>query len=344
MRILKYQEVAANINKKIYPLYIIIGQDDYLQNDITQQIKQAWKKLGSVDSEIIEIDDDWKNAFLSANSYSLFNDLSFLEIRYNKKSTTNNFKESLLGYVDNYNPKTMVIIKAPNLTFKQLDFIITNKNIQIFSAQQFNHHELEIWIKNELKRLNIISDPNIPQLISQYTQNNMQAAHHTLIKLSLVYKGGEKVTEDEILKFIDDNSEYPIYELTAACLQANSKLAISILRKYANNNQNTNVYILWIISHEIQNLIQLKQNQISKSEIQTVCKKLKIWPQKIKMYEKAISRFSLNQLEIILKHCAFLELKLKSSTIMNFWDKLEHLILLICLGWKKNDTILVNEI
>ncbi len=42
--LVKYKELDARINTKVLPFYIIIGQDAYLQNDISQKIKQAWKK------------------------------------------------------------------------------------------------------------------------------------------------------------------------------------------------------------------------------------------------------------------------------------------------------------
>lgn len=340
--LVKYQDITTKINTNICPLYIIIGQDTYLQNDIGHKIKQVWKKTDEVDEEILDIDDEWQNAFMQANSYSLFSERLLIDIRYAKKTINSNFKESILKYANNYNPKTLVIIKAPNLTYKQLDFLVSNKNILICSAQQLSLHELEMWIKKELQNFNIIAENNIHKLIAQYTQNNMLAAHQTIVKLSLTFK--DVLTEDNLLKFINDQSEYPIYELTAACLQANSSHAINILRKFANNNQNTSVYILWLLSHEVQTLLQLKQMEINTESMPAAYKKLKIWPQKIKMYEVALKRFTLTELEEALKKCALLDFKLKSSTDINVWDKLEQLILILSLGRQTNDTILVNEI
>lgn len=341
--LVKYRDLYHDINKKICPLYVIFGQDIYLQNDITQQIKQAWIKKGATDFETIDVDgDEWQNVFARANHYSLFNDLLFLDIRYSKKTINSNFKESILKYLSNYNLKTIIIIKAPNLTYKQLDFLASNTNLKICSAQQLSKNELEIWIKRELENLNMKFDNDIPKLITQNSQNNMLAAHQTIVKLNLTYK--DKITSDNLLQLIYNQSEYPAYELTTACLQANFTQAINILQKFANNNQNTSVYILWLLSHEIQNLLYLKQKEINAEPMQNAYKKLNIWAQKIKIYETALQRFSLEKLEILLKKCAILDSKLKSSTDINIWDKLEQLIMLLCLGWSTNDELLVNEI
>lgn len=340
--LVKYHNLKANINHRILPLYIIIGPDIYLQNDIGMQIKQAWIKQGATDSVTIDVDDEWQSAFAKANHYSLFNELLFIDIRYIKKTINSNFQESFLKYLTNYNTKTIVVVKAPNLTFKQLDFLASNTNLRICSAQQLSNNELEIWIKKELQNLGIQFDNEIPKLISQHSQNNMLAAHQSIIKLHLTYQ--EKITSNILLNFINNQSEYPVYELTAACLQANFTQAIYILQKFANNNQNTSVYILWLLNHEIANLIHLKQSALNATLSQNTYTKLKIWPQKIKIYEKALQRFSLEKLETILKQCAYLDSTLKSSTDINVWDKLERLIMLICLGWSTNDKLLVNEV
>jgi DNA polymerase-3 subunit delta len=365
--LVKYHDLNASINKNILPLYIVIGQDPYLQNDISLKIKQAWIKKGASEHATIDVDDEWQNAFATANHYSLFNELLLLDIRYQKKTINANFKESLLKYLNNYNVKTLIIIKAPNLTYKQLDFLAPKTSVKICSAQQLSNIELEIWIKKELQNLNMQFENDIPKIIAQHSQNNMLAAHQTIIKLNLTYqKNPERaensspealltskskylkcqhtLTSNILLNFICNQSEYPAYELTTACLQANFTQAIYILQKFANNNQNTTVYILWLLNHEIEILIHLKQSEINGTLSQNTYKILKIWPQKIKIYEKALQRFSIEKLEAILQQCAHLDYKLKSSTDANVWDKLEQLIMLICLGRQADDKLLVNEI
>lgn len=342
--LVKYQDLTTNLNKKIYPLYVILGQDQYLQNAINQKIKKIWCKETSSDAEIIDIDDDWQNAFTMANSYSLFSELLFLEIRFSKKTITNNFKQSITQYLGKHNPKSLVVVKAFNLNYKQLDFLVTNKNLQIFSAQPLNMHELEVWIKQELHNANLKFENNVPKFIAESSQNNMLAAHQTLIKLKLTNDTNKQITCDFLLEFMNNQAEYPVYDLTTACLQANFVHARNIFRKLATNNQNTSVYILWLLSHEIQNLIYLKQTIINSQSLQNAFKKLKIWPQKTKIYEKALQRFSLDELENLLKYCAFLDFQLKSAADFNTWNKLEQIIKLTCLGWSNNDKILVNEI
>ena len=268
--LIKYNALASKLKNKLAPVYLIFGADQYLQNEIASQIKQAWRKQGEVDEQIIDIDDDCEAAFAAANSYSLFNELQLLDMRFSKKSISNNFKEILLKYLANYNSNTMVIVRAPNLNYKQLDFL--KQNIQICSAQPFTNYELETWIKVELRRLNIICDANIIKIIIQYSQNNMLAAHQTITKLAMLDKHKAKLSAQMLLEFITDQSDYPIYALSDACLQGKAKQAVTILHKFAHNNQTTFVYILWILSNEIRILTQLKQMVISSSTLQTACK------------------------------------------------------------------------
>ena len=332
--LVNYQELATNIKKKLYPLYIIIGQDPYLQDASYQKIKSTFNNQGTVETEILEVNNDWDNAFDIANNYGLFSELTCLDIRFNQKALNKNFKESIDKYLKNFNPKSLVIIKAPLITSKQLLQLTNNHNLQIINAKQLSAIEMERWIHQELQKLNIKTDKDVAQIIYQFSQNNMLAAQQTITRLNLINKPGKIFTGAEIMQFINDQSEYPVYELINACLLANSSQAVSILRKFSVNNQANNIYILWLLSNEIRQLMQLKQMLSQAISIQIACKKLKIWPQKIKMYERACARFNVKQLSQLLQHCAQLDIIMKSNSNQNIWDKLEQLALLICLGWK----------
>lgn len=331
---INYQGLSTSLNKKIYPLYIIIGQDAFIQNDIYSKIKSTWHKQGSIETEIIEVENNWNNAFDLANNYGLFSELTLLDIRFNKKTVTKDSKEAINNYLDKFNPKSLVIIKAPQLTNKQLQFLDKNPNVEVVSAKQLSAYELETWIRSELKRLNIQTSKEVASLIYQFSQNNMLAAQQTITKLSLINTRDKVFTSEEVLQFINDQSEYPVYDLTNACLLANAPQAINILRKLAQNNQTSNVYILWLLSNEVRQILQIKQMLTQSISIQAACKKLKIWPQKVKMYEKATQRFSLEQLTNLLTLSAKLDSLIKSTSDANIWDKIEQLTLLICLGWK----------
>lgn len=258
-----------------------------------------------------------------------------LDIRFNKKTANKDFKEAVNNYLDNFNPKSLVIIKAPQLTNKQLQFLDKNTNAQVILAKPLLAYELESWIRTEFKRLNIQTNNDVAGLIYQFSQNNMLAAQQTITKLSLINTPDKIFTSDEVLQFINDQSEYPVYDLTSACLQANAQQAVNILRKFAQSNQTSNIYILWLLSNEIRQVIQLKQMLNQSISMQAACKKLKIWPQKIKMYEKAMRRFDLEQLTALLTLSAKLDALIKSTSDANIWDKIEQLTLLICLGWDK---------
>lgn len=80
--------LAQQVQKKIAPLYVIIGQDNYLLEDSLITIKSAIKKNHNYDEKIISIQsvDDWSIVKEEANSYSLFSETVLLNIFYDKKS------------------------------------------------------------------------------------------------------------------------------------------------------------------------------------------------------------------------------------------------------------------
>lgn len=332
--LLKYSALENNIKKNIKPLYIIIGQDPYLFNNAAFIIKKAWCEKGECDKQILEVtNNDWGLVFKEANSYSIFADKVFLDIRFNQKNIDSKGKKSISNYLNSPNNKCLVLIKAPFLNSKQLSWLDSYKNIILVQASPYSEHELESWIKSELNKQNILYDPIIPSLIYQYSQNNMLAAAQAIEKLSLVNEDEKYFTKEMVIEHLTYQSEYSVFELTNACLAADGNKSVNILRKISQNKGEP-IYILWLLSQEIRLLIQLKQLLTEKITLNSACKQLKIWPQKVKLYDLALKRFSYIQLAKILKHCALLDEIIKSNKNIFIWNMLEQLTLIFCFGWE----------
>ncbi|MDF1757890.1 MAG: DNA polymerase III subunit delta [Legionellaceae bacterium] len=332
--IIKSQALEANVAKKIYPLYLLTGQDQYLLNSSAQIIKSKWAKCYEYDEDIIEFtNNDWEIVFDKANNYSLFSEAMLLDIRFNKKSMDAAGKKAILKYLNNYNDKCLIIIRAPNIPTKQLQWLTKDKNCLITQAMPYTPIELENWIKSELQKQEIRHDKDVPKLIFQYSQNNMLAASQVIQKLSLINDPEKVFSSSEVLQYISDQSEYPIYDLANACLAAKSDKCISILNKISQNKGEP-VYILWILTQEIRLLLQISNLISQRMSMSSACSQLNIWSQRMSLYDMTLKRLSKIHLEELLQYCATLDETIKSNRSNCIWDKLQQLALLICFGWK----------
>ncbi|MDP3704542.1 MAG: DNA polymerase III subunit delta [Legionellaceae bacterium] len=328
---IKNTSLAHSLQNTIAPLYCLTGQDHFLINEATQLIKKAWRSKGECDEKIVYINStaDWALCVQEANSYSLFAPYVLLDIRYEKKTIDASGKACIQAYLDNINPKSLVLIQATQVPTKQLQWLSNHKNAMLVQAIPLTASGLQSWIAQELQRRTMNYESSVPALIHQYSQNNMLACAQVIEKLSLINTTGLTFSIELVKEHLTDQCEYPLYDLADACLAANADKVIHLLRQ-VSQNRGEPTFILWLLSQEIRQLIQLSQHMNQSVPWNTACNQLKIWPQRVRLYEMAIKRFTLTQLYPLLQRCQQLDVQIKSTQSTYIWNELEHLALSIC--------------
>lgn len=199
----------------------------------------------------------------------------------------------------------------------------------VVQAVSLTSAALQNWIVTELKKQAIHHAPQVPALIHQYAQGNMLACAQVIEKLALIANKDKALSIDEVMEQLIDQCDYQLYELTDACLSANANKAIHLLRRAALDQAEPTL-ILWLLAQEIRQLMQLSYLLKQSETLATACKKLKIWPQRISLYQNAVDRLSILQLQQILKTSQRLDEQIKSNQNQQVWHSLEQLALSLC--------------
>ena len=325
------QALGAHLQRTIKSIYILAGSDPYLLNEATLSIKTAWKKQGDTDQKLIHINNtaDWQDLLQEANSYSLFSEQVLLDVRFDKKTLDSKGKRVLEDYLKNINPRCLLILRFESIPVKGLQWLANNENTVLVQVLPLADAALRRWITHQLQGLRYA--PDIPALIQQYTQNNMLACAQVIEKLAMTYDKDQEITAEALSTQLIDQCQYELYELAEACLSANVEKAIHLLR-LACTNRTEPTLILWLFTQEIRQLIQLSYLQKQSISFASACSQLKIWPKKIKLYEKTLARLPLNTLHRLLAHSKVLDDKIKTSHHFPIWDAFETLALTISLG------------
>lgn len=328
---IKSQAIAQNLRQKLFPLYILTGQDHYLLNDAALAIKKAWRTRGECDEKIIQLNApaDWELLRAEANSYSLFSEFVLLDARCDKKTIEAAGKKILQQYLQNINARTLIILRAPNVPSKQLQLLANNASTVLVQAYPLAPAELQRWITTQLNTHAIHFETQVPALIHQYTQGNMLACAQVIDKLVMVNDEGELLTTAMVLEQLSDQCDYQLYELADACLSARPEKAIHLLR-LACQNKTEPTLILWLLSQEIRLLTQLDHLHQQSMPISTACNQLNIWPQRALSYETTLARLSTAKLQALLHTCHQLDMQIKSSQSVAIWHGLENVVLALC--------------
>jgi len=333
--LIKYQALMPHLKKSIQAVYVLVGSDHYLLNDAAFNIKKAWRQRGETDEKILHINAaaDWATLQEEANSYSLFAEQVLLDARFDKKTIDTTGKALLNQYLQNINPQCLIILHANAVPVKQLQWLSNNENVTLVQATPLTGSALQGWIVEQLQQRSIVYEPQVPALIHQYTQGNLLACSQVIEKLALIHDKGSLLALEDVKAQLVDQCEYQLYELADACLTANAEKALHLLRQ-ANSNRTEPTLILWLLTQEIRQLIQLSHALKQQIALSVACAQQKIWPQRANLYEKTLGRLPLTRLYTLLHNSKQLDEQIKSNQSQYVWDGFEKLALALCLGSK----------
>ena len=334
--LIKSQALMSHLQKKIQPIYILIGLDPYLLNDAAISIKKAWRQSGDTDEKIVHLNTatDWSLLQEEANSYSLFSEHVLLDARFEKKTIDATGKAILSKYLQNINPRCLIILRASTIPAKQLQWIANNEHVTVVQAAPLTESALQPWIATQLKQRAIRHAPQVPTLIHQYTQGNMLACAQVIEKLALISDDKNPVTLEDAKEQLIDQCEFQLYELADACLSANTEKALHLLRQACSTRAEPTL-ILWLLTQEIRQLIQLSYLLKQSIALTTACNQLKIWPQRANLYKMTLARLSLTKLYELLHDSKKLDERIKTNQNHQIWHGFEQIALSLCLGISK---------
>lgn len=336
---IKQQMLAQQVQKKIAPLYVLIGQDHFLLDESLSIIKSAIKKIHEYDEKIISIHaaDDWNSIIEEANSYSLFYDTVLLNIFFDKKSIDAAGKKVLNEYLSAVNTRCFIIIRAPNVPAKQLQWLTAQEQAIVSVAYPLNPANMKNWIATQLRKNAINFNPQVPEVIHQYTQGNMLACAQVIEKIALSNTDNSKINILQAQEHLSDQCDHSLFELTDACLLGQGDKVIQILRHAANNKTEATL-VLWMLTQEVRVMLQLINLVQQNIDLKNACAQLKIWPMRINLYQASYLRLNKNILQQLHQYCATIDERIKSSFSTQVWNSLENLALSLCLGHLVGDT------
>ncbi len=326
--LIKQAALAGHLEKKLSPIYVLMGLDQFILNESAQAIKHAWRKQAESDEKRIILNQaaDWATLLEETHSYSLFFDTVLIDASWDKKTIDAPGKAALKRYLETINPRCLVLIRAPFVPSKQLLWLSSSHHVTVVQITPLTASAMLAWITQQLNKSGLRHTSDIPVLIQQYTEGNQLACAQVLEKLALVHATGESLIPEDVKMHLTDQCDYQLYELAEACLAGHPEKAIHLIRQ-ASENRTEVTLILWLLTQEIRLLIQLANKLKQGEQLNNACSQLKIWPQRIRNYEKTLKRLSLDHLYTLLRMSQKLDEGMKTGQNKRIWQGVEQLIL-----------------
>lgn len=332
--LIKHSTIDFHPGNKIPAIYFLMGQELLQLTKLADVLIATWYKNNEmdVDKKVFPINDtsDWIALEQEANSYSLFSNTILIDARYDKKTLDVAGKNFIERYLQNSNSRCMLLIRAPNIPLKQVQSFVNNNSVHVIHCIPPDSMSIKQWISSALQKITNQYDKQIPSMIYQYTEGNLLAAAQVLEKLELLTEPNEPLTLSEVRSQLNNQTSYPLFDLADSCLNGDLVKALQLLRQAANNKTEPTL-ILWIFAQEIRLLVQLTDNSQPQSFMDKA-RQLKVWSQRIRIYQNALKRYNRNILISLLTCCNKLDLQIKTSQNKQIWQSFELIALSLCTG------------
>ncbi|TKB43442.1 DNA polymerase III subunit delta [Thalassotalea mangrovi] len=330
-----HSQLNQQLSKPLLHFWLIFGDEPWQKNDALEQIKSVAATQGF--SEVIRFSSednfDWSEVMEEYQSLSLFASQRILEIDIGAARLDERGTQVLNDIAAIDHPDVMLILHGQKLDaaiprkkwFKNLD----SKGCYI-PVYELEGKGLNIWLNQQIKAQRIQLAPQGQAMLADCYAGNLPGLYQELQKLAILYPN-RPITPAELESLLIDQAKFTPFQLTDTLLAGNIKQCMHILTQMKHEGVAVG-QLIWTLHKELTQLqgmhIRLQQGQSSADIFQH----FKVWEKKKPLYQNALNRTSLANIQLARSRLAKVDLLSKTDTELDAFLLLADVCLAIFHG------------
>lgn len=328
MPTLNPETLPAALARGLSPLYVIHGEELFLSLEAADAIRDAAQRQGYLEREVITVEGNFEWASLNAivNGGSLFSQLKIVEIRIPGGKPGIEGADILSRLATKPPADTLTLVVFPKLDRQQQQskwFQTLNATATIVHTHTIDRQRLATWVTQRLAKQQQSLSKEAMAFFIERVEGNVLAARQEIDKLALLCPSGE-LNLAQLQQLVANVARFDIFQLAEAWLAGEIARVLRIVHGLKAEGI-APVLVLWSLTEDIRMLIRLKQGQKDKRSLRELAKELRLWGEKQKRAERAVTRIGSRTLAEALHFCARIDGEIKGSIPGNPWHSLEKL-------------------
>lgn len=324
-------QLAAQLQKNLAPVYLVFGEEPLQKQESIDLIRAAAKKQGFDERQSYSWDNSfsWNDFLMELNNLSLFSPRRVFELELPAKLPTG--ASDLLKQLPSLlHPDLILVLHAAknandyakSAWFKTLAEQAVQVQFYPLDDQQFQR-----WLQQRASALKLHLTPDAITLMQHHCAGNLLAAAQELEKLGLTLVSGT-IDAELLEQHLADQSHFSVFQLVDALLSGQGNEALHRLDRLLQQDTEP-VIIAWQLQKEVTTLMQMHLAQQQGKPLADFFKKNAIWPKRQPMYQTAVSRLPAKWLGYIQQELAAFDRAFKSGALNNPELALAHLTSLL---------------
>jgi DNA polymerase-3 subunit delta len=331
---INYLQLFIHLEKKLFPVYIIAGDEWWLKQDAVKSIIKIAKKsqFNEYISCTIDKQFNWEEIYHLLYSHSLMGEKRLIHLKLNDTFPNKTGNDLLCEYSkkisQNNNIFNILLIEIGKIEsrFSSSKWLSTLEKMGLLvNIWPISRENLPKWIAERAKKkYKLLLSQEISALIAHYTEGNLSAASQFLEKIYLLKI--DNINTDIINELAHDESIFNIFDLTDNLIAGNKEKSLHILDRLKKEGVEP-VLILWSITRELRILVELATHLSQGTTWANLIEKYRIFSHRQGIIREFLAKYSLHDCLQLLKSTSDIDRIIKGALIGNIW----HTLQLFCL-------------
>lgn len=322
------QQLTQQLKQTLPPLIWISGDEPLLTLEAADQVRAAVRAAGVSERLVFHADSsfDWHQLHDANQSMSLFGDRQLLEVRLDAKLKDDG-RKALVAYASNANPDNILLVQSERIEAAQSKAKWFNQVVDTgwwLPIWPIERHQLPAWLRQRLQAQNLTIDDDALALLADRVDGNLLAARQEIDKLTLL-SDSPSIDLDTVIQSVADSARYDIFDLADAFLNGDLARSQRVLSGLAAEGVEAPI-VLWVLSRELRNLVQLGEAQQAGQPLVASFKRLRIFDKRQGPYQQALRRADATHWQRCLVQCSDIDASIKGRRPGDPWHALSVVI------------------
>lgn len=338
-------QLAAQLQKGLRPLYTLHGDEPLLQQEAADAIRAAARGQGYTERSSYTVAGahfDWSAVLAAGGSLSLFADKQIVEIRIpsGKPGKDGSVALQQIAASADGNDSTLTLVLLPRLdkaTRTGAWFAALESHGASVQIDPVDRAALPQWIAQRLAAQGQRVAPGEEgqrtlQFFADRVEGNLLAAHQEIQKLALLHPAGE-LSWSQVESAVLNVARYDVFKLSEAVLSG-QVLRVQRMLDGLQAEGEAEVLVHWALAEDIRALKRVKDAVNAGKPLPMALRENRVWGPKERLFERIVPRFSDAAAARLLQSAHTVDGIVKGLKVPDWpadgWQALQRLALQLC--------------
>ncbi|MDO5971522.1 DNA polymerase III subunit delta [Flavivirga aquimarina] len=300
-------------NKKLKPIYFLMGEESYYIDKISDFIENtilAEEERGFNQMVLYGRDVTVEDIVSNAKRYPMMAEYQVVIVK--EAQDLSRTIEKLASYAENPQPTTILVV---NYKYKKIDkrkslYKTLKKRGIVYESKKLYENQVADWIRRVLSPKNYSISPKAAQMLVEFLGTDLSKINNELEKLQIILPKGTQISPEQIEDNIGISKDYNNFELRKAIGEKNRIKAYRIVNYFAENpKDNPMVVTVSLLFNFFSQLLHF--HGLNDKSPRNVASALKINPYFVNEYIAAARHYPMRKVSAVVSTLRTFDVKSK---------------------------------